>query len=183
VPRYVALFRGINVGKAKRIAMADLRALLVELGFSDVATLLNSGNAVFTGAKKPADALATQLRSAVHKELGVDALVIVKSAAEVADIMAGNTLVKLASDPSRLLVAVTNGTPALSELKALAKSEWGAEKIHINKHAAYVWCANGILESKALGPVLECLQGAGTTRNWATFGKIHTLMAGEGKTG
>src|ERR1043165_9069038 len=49
MPRYVALFRGINVGKAKRIAMADLRALLVELGYSRVATLLNSGNVVFSG--------------------------------------------------------------------------------------------------------------------------------------
>jgi uncharacterized protein (DUF1697 family) len=40
MPRYVALFRGINVGKAKRIAMADLRALLQKLGFTDVRTLL-----------------------------------------------------------------------------------------------------------------------------------------------
>ena len=32
MPRYVALFRGINVGKAKRIAMADLRSLLGKLG-------------------------------------------------------------------------------------------------------------------------------------------------------
>ena len=40
MPRYVALFRGINVGKAKRIAMADLRALLEKLGFTEVRTLL-----------------------------------------------------------------------------------------------------------------------------------------------
>ena len=49
MPRYVALFRGINVGKAKRVAMGDLRALLDKLGYTDIATLLNSGNAVFTG--------------------------------------------------------------------------------------------------------------------------------------
>ena len=49
---YVALLRGINVGKAKRIAMADLRALLEGLGYTHVKTVLNSGNAVFdaTGA-------------------------------------------------------------------------------------------------------------------------------------
>ena len=45
--RFVALFRGINVGKAKRIAMADLRALLTGMGYTDVQTLLNSGNATF----------------------------------------------------------------------------------------------------------------------------------------
>ena len=50
---HVALLRGINVGKAKRIAMADLRALVESLGYSDVRTLLNSGNIVFvaTAAK------------------------------------------------------------------------------------------------------------------------------------
>src|SRR5262245_18172142 len=84
MPRYVALFRGINVGKAKRIAMADLRALLEELGYRDVKTLLNSGNAVFGGRAAPADRHAARIRAAVAKQLGVDALVIIKSAEEVA---------------------------------------------------------------------------------------------------
>ena len=45
--RCVALFRGINVGRTKRIAMADLRGVLESLGYTRVRTLLNSGNAVF----------------------------------------------------------------------------------------------------------------------------------------
>ena len=44
----VALIRGINVGKAKRVAMAELRAELEKIGYEDVRTLLNSGNVVFT---------------------------------------------------------------------------------------------------------------------------------------
>ncbi len=47
MPKFVALLRGINVGKAKRVSMENLRALLAGLGFTDVSTLLNSGNAVF----------------------------------------------------------------------------------------------------------------------------------------
>ena len=43
----IALLRGINVGRAKRIAMADLRTLFEELGFTAVCTVLNSGNVVF----------------------------------------------------------------------------------------------------------------------------------------
>lgn len=181
MPRYVALFRGINVGKAKRIAMADLRVLLTKLGFSDVQTLLNSGNAVFTGAREdPAD-LALRLRAAVAKKLGVDALVIIKSAADVAGILSGNTLEKLATDHSRLLVAMTNDGKALAALKPLAKAEWGAESVHVGKHAAYVWCANGILESKAAVALLKNLDETGTTRNWATLKKIHTLLTTDGK--
>ena len=176
MPRYVALFRGINVGKAKRIAMADLRSLLAQLGFTDIHTLLNSGNAVFTGDEAAPDKLAVRLRAAVARKLGVDALVIIKSAAEVAGIIKGNQLEKLATDHSRLLVAMTNDAKALAALRPMAKSEWGAESVHIGKHAGYVWCANGILESKAAVALLKNLSETGTTRNWATLLKIHTLL-------
>jgi uncharacterized protein (DUF1697 family) len=175
--RYVALFRGINVGKAKRIAMADLRTLLERLGFTDVTTLLNSGNAVFTADTLPTRGLATTIRRAVHEKLGVDAHVVVKSAKEVAAIVEGNALDEVATDPSRLLVAITEDAKALSKVKTLGKLPWGAERIHVGKNAAYLWCANGILESKAAVALLGGLKEAGTTRNWATVRKIHALMA------
>jgi len=176
MPRYVALFRGINVGKAKRIAMADLRKLLEQLGYTEVKTLLNSGNAVFSGGAGAASGHAERIRAAVARRLGVDAIVVVKSAAEVAGVMAGNKLAGLASDPARLLVAVTDDATVLASLKTLAHKAWGTEKVQVGKHAAYVWCADGILESQALTAVMKGLKGTGTTRNWATFGKIHDLL-------
>jgi uncharacterized protein (DUF1697 family) len=176
MPRYVALFRGINVGKAKRIAMADLRVLLAKLGYTDVATLLNSGNAVFTGTAGSADQHAERIRQAVLKKTGVDALVIIKSDKDMAGVIAGNELGAIADDHSRLLVALTNDAKALAGIKTLARADWGDEKIHVGKHAAYLWCANGILESKAIGALLKGLEGSGTTRNWATLNKIHALM-------
>ena len=178
MPRYVALFRGINVGKAKRIAMADLRALLQKLKFKDVATLLNSGNAVFSAASEPADELALRIRKAVAKQLGVDAFVIVKSEKDVAAIIQGNELGKIADDPSRLLIALTGDVKSLAAVKSLAGADWGEERVCVGKHAAYLWCANGILESKAAVALLKGLEQTGTTRNWATLNKIHSLMQG-----
>ena len=52
--RQIALLRGVNVGRAKRIAMADLRQLIGKLGYTDVRTLLNSGNIVFSGTVRNA---------------------------------------------------------------------------------------------------------------------------------
>ena len=127
MPRYVALFKGINVGKAKRIAMDDLRVLLGKLGFTDVQTLLNSGNAVFTAAAESALKLAEQIRQAVHTGTGVDALVIVKSSKDLAAIVAGNELGKVATDPSRLLVAITNDNKSLKPVESLAGAAWGDE--------------------------------------------------------
>lgn len=181
--RYVALFRGINVGKAKRIAMGDLRALLEKLGYSEVRTLLNSGNAVFTADATPAEKIAQHIRAAVAKKLGVDAMVIVKSARDVSGIIAGNTLAEVATDHSRLLVAMSNDAKAIAALGKFASRKWGEERMHVGKHAAYLWCAHGILESKVAAALLTELKDAGTTRNWATLNRIHALMEEAGQNG
>jgi uncharacterized protein (DUF1697 family) len=178
MPRYVALFRGINVGKAKRIAMADLRALFEELGYTDVKTLLNSGNAVFSARAGSAEKMAARIRGAVATQLGVDAVVVVKSDQDIAAMIAGNNFGKTASDASRLLVAMCNGDQALGAVAPLGRKDWGRERVHVGKHAAYIWCADGILESAALGALMKGLGAGGTTRNWATLGKIHALMTG-----
>lgn len=177
MPRFVALLRGINVGKAKRIAMADLRALLESLGHTQVTTLLNSGNAVFTSGTRAAPAkMAQTIHSAIAKTLGVDTFVIVKSATEMAAVVAGNVLATQDMDPSRLLVTLTQELGALNTITALGAVAWDAEKLHIGQHAAYLWCADGILQSKAGTALLKGLADAGTTRNWATIEKIHQAM-------
>ena len=81
--RYVALLRGINVGKAKRVAMADLRAALESLGYTDVATLLNSGNAVFTAPPAAAGRAAADIQAAVLARTGVSSRVTVLDAEEL----------------------------------------------------------------------------------------------------
>jgi uncharacterized protein (DUF1697 family) len=153
--------------------------LLGKLGYTHVQTLLNSGNAIFTGDTAPAAKHADRIRQAVLKKMGVDALVIIKSAKEVAGIIAGNELGAIAHDHARLLVVMTNDGKSLAGAKALASAEWGDERIHVGKHAAYLWCANGILESKAASALLKGLHGTGTTRNWATLNKIAALVADE----
>jgi uncharacterized protein (DUF1697 family) len=178
--RYVALFRGVNVGKAKRISMTDLSALLEKLGYSDVRTLLNSGNAVFSGDDAAAPEHAARIRAAVAKKLGVDAHVVVKSDRDIAAIIKGNALGAMITDPARFLIVVTDDPRNLAALRPLARADWNPEKVHLGKHAAYLWCVNGILESKALQALLKSLGAAGTTRNWTTLNRIHALMQDAG---
>jgi uncharacterized protein (DUF1697 family) len=174
--RFVALLRGVNVGRAGRVAMADLRALLESLGYSNVRTLLNSGNAVFDGPAQSRSTHARRIQAALASSLGVDALVIVKSAEDIAAVIAGNGLEASASDPSRLLVAFTNDAKSLAALGALATLTRGSEQLHVGTHAAYVWCANGLLKSKVAVAMLGSLRQSGTTRNWATVTKLHALL-------
>src|SRR4030095_7005719 len=177
--RYVALFRGINSGKAKRIAMADRRALLEALGYRDVSTLLNSGNALFSAAAAPANKVAARIHAAVAQQLRVEARVIVKTSDEIAAMVRGNRLAAHCSDESRLLVAMAEDVKLLATARALVRKDWGEERIHLGKHAAYVWCARGILESPALAALLKGLGGVATTRNWATLRKIHALLSAD----
>lgn len=167
--RYVALWRGINVGKAKRLAMADLKALLAGLGATNVSTVLNSGNAVFDVPRKLS---AERIRATVREQLGVDAAVILKTAAEWAAIAAPHGITE-ADDDSRLLVAVTADAAALKAAAAIAGQ--GEERFVVTDRAAYLWCAHGILESKAAVALLKMLGEGGTTRNWATVGKLNAL--------
>ena len=176
MPRFVALLRGVNVGKAKRVPMAALKALLAELGYRDVRTLLNSGNAVFDGAAGSSAAQATRIQAAIVATFGFDVPVIVKSSKDIAAILAENTLAKIATDHSRLLVAFTPGAKGLEQFAALAHSVVAPERILVGKHAAYLWCANGILESPAASALLGKSGSAVTTRNWATVTKIAALL-------
>jgi uncharacterized protein (DUF1697 family) len=187
----VALLRGINVGRAKRISMADLRALVESLGYREVSTLLNSGNVVFTAPPAAAGGAggggatagaggdaASRIEAALAAQLGVASRVTVLSAAEVAAIVAQNPLAEIADDPSRLLVAVLNDPADRTRLAPLLKEAWAPEVLAAGDRAAYVWCPQGILASRLAESLGKLLKDAVTSRNWATFLKLHALTRG-----
>lgn len=185
VGRHVALIRGINVGRAKRVAMAELRALVEELGYGEVRTLLNSGNVVFdvpgTPARGAADGIAGRIEAALAARTGVSARVTVLAAGELAEVVAENPLGEVATDPSRLLVTVlTNPAADRPRLAPLGEREWAPGALALGARAAYLWCPEGILASPLPEAVGRVLGDAATARNWATILKLHAL-AGDGR--
>ena len=176
--RQVALIRGINVGRAKRVAMADLRVLVEGLGYRDVRTLLNSGNIVFTTPRTAPGDAAARIEKGMATKLGVTARVTVLTAAELAAAVAENPLLKVADNPSRLLVAVLNSAADRTKLAPLVKRDWAPEALAVGTRVAYLWCADGILTSRMLESVSRALGDAVTTRNWATVQKLHALADG-----
>jgi uncharacterized protein (DUF1697 family) len=177
MPTFVALLRGVNVGKAKRVPMADLRGLLEGLGYTGVATLLNSGNAVFRAGKGTPAKLAAHIAAAIEDQLAVEVPVIVQSAAELAAIVAENPFDTDASEHARMLVAFVQDAKALAGLAAIAALVAPPERFEVGTHAAYLLCANGILESKAGEALLGKVGKAATSRNWATVLKLHALAS------
>lgn len=177
MPNFVALLRGINVGKAKRVPMAELRALLSDLGYSNVATLLNSGNAVFSATRGTPVKHAAQISSAIASKLGVEVPVIVKSAKELTAVVSENALAEGVQDHSRLLVVFVQDPKTLSDLAAIEPFVTPPEQFLVGTNAGYLHCAAGILESKAGAALLGKAGKAVTTRNWATVLKLQALVS------
>ena len=179
MPTFVALLRGINVGKAKRVPMAALRDLLAGLGYTGVTTLLNSGNAVFRAEKGAAAKHAAGIAAAISSELGIDVPVIVKPAAEIAAIIAENPIKARAEEHARLLVAFTQDHKTLKGLAVIEQLVVAPEQFFVGKHAAYLFLPGGILKSKAGDALLGKAGKAATTRNWATILKLQALISRE----
>lgn len=173
----VAFLRGINVGRAKRVAMADLRKLLSDLGFAQVRTVLNSGNVVYEGgAVAPAEA-ASRIEEALVLKLGVAARVTVLSASQFAELVEQNTLAP-AADAARLLTLVLNNPADVQRLTPLLQQSWQPEALALGRWAAYAWCPDGVLASKVVAALGVLLGDGVTSRNWATMQKLYVLLNG-----
>jgi uncharacterized protein (DUF1697 family) len=109
--RMVALLRAVNVG-GRKLPMAELRTLCTELGWTDVATYIQSGNVVFTAPGKP-EAIEAMLEKAIEKKFGMDVPVIVRSKAQWADYPDLNPFPAVAGDePNRLMLLLSKRPPA-----------------------------------------------------------------------
>lgn len=174
--RYAALLRGINIGPHKRLAMADLRALVQGAGFAAPRTLLNSGNVVFEGRRRPAPTIARCIEDAIGAHAGWTCHVVVVTSDVIDAVVAQNALAPQATNPSRLQVAFVQDAARLAPLRPLTQEAWTPEALHVGDHAAYVWCPDGVLHSRALEAAGRLLGDRTTLRNWATVLKLQALL-------
>ena len=174
--KYIALLRGINVGTAKRVSMEELRGLVTDLGFEDVKTLLNSGNVVFAGKKRKTESIAADLEKALVEATGVSSKTLVLTEEDFGKVLEENSLTTVSDNHSKLLVAVYYDVADRAKLEPLLKDDWTPEALAIGSRAAYIWCANGILESRLVHTIGKLLGERSTTRNWATLSKIAALV-------
>jgi uncharacterized protein (DUF1697 family) len=173
----IALIRGINVGTANRVAMADLRGLLSDLGYTGARTLLNSGNAVFLASSraKPGEA-AARIEEALVARLNVPARVVCVDGPALAKAIAQNPLADRADDLARLLVAFLSHKADRELLGEVAAQDWTPEAIALGERVAYLWCPGGIAESRLSRAVGQALGDGVTARNWNTVLKLQAVV-------
>jgi uncharacterized protein (DUF1697 family) len=174
---FIALLRGVNVGGHAKVAMSDLRGLLEDLGFGDVRTLLQSGNAVFSSDTRASAKLEAQLEKAAEARLGLRPDFFVRSADEWGKIIAENPFGDEARrDPSHVLMMALKSAPDASAVAALQAAVAGPEIIRGHGRELYVTYPAGIGRSKLTSAVIEKKLGTrGTARNWNTVLKLDAL--------
>jgi len=176
---FVALLRGINVGKAKRLQMAALRALLAELGYEQVQTLLNSGNAIFHARAGTESSHAKAIAVAIQNRMSFEVPVIVKCAKNLALIVGENPYAQESNDHSKLMVAFAPDQRTLKGLSSIQSLVVPSETFAVGRNAAYLHCADSILKSKAAVALLGKTGQGVTTRNWSTTLKLHAMATDE----
>lgn len=168
------MLRGVNVGGHNRIRMDALRTLYASLQLREAATCVQSGNVVFrTDARNPAQ-LTMRIENGIEKTFGFRPVVVVRSVAEMRDVIAGNPFAARRDiDPARYLVLFLSAQPGPEARDKLARIRCDPDELRIGGRELYIYYPNGLARPKLPWTAIEkTLQVAGTGRNWNTVVKL-----------
>jgi uncharacterized protein (DUF1697 family) len=169
VAAFIALLRAVNVGGTGKLPMTELKAMCEALGFASVKTYIASGNVVFTSRKSESavkKALEAELESYAGKPVGV----LVRSAAEMAQVLADNPFPKMA--PNRTMAVFLDRAPPADTLAGLRGQK--NEEVRLGRREIYIHYGDGMGQSKLVIPAAK----TGTARNMNTVAAL-AKMAGE----
>lgn len=172
--RHAVLLRGINLARHNRIAMPELRAALEADGFRDVKTYVQSGNIVLA-SRASSERVAEKVNALIKKGFGFDVIVLVRSGAELEEVVRRNPLLKIAVDPKRHLVTFTSSPLPRAVVDRMTAVAGPREQFAVIGREVYSWHPAGVGRS----PLWERLAGKvlgieATSRNWTT---VTTLLA------
>jgi uncharacterized protein (DUF1697 family) len=174
---YVALLRAINLGGHRKVAMAELRDLLAQLGFDNARSLLQSGNLVFGSKLRAAAELERLLEAEVEARLACRTDCFVRTREEWKAVIAHNPFPEAAErDPAHLLVMSLKGAPDGEQVEALQGAITGPEVVRAYGRHLYIVYPVDIGHSRLTSTLIERKLGTrGTGRNWNTVLKLGAL--------
>ena len=174
---YVALLRAVNVG-GNTLKMDRLRSLCAELGLADARTYLQSGNIVFE-ARGSSSHWSRTLERALAGQSRLPVAVILRSAAEMARVVAGNPFLREPGvDPARLYVTFLRQAPTPAGIKALNALNDGADRLATVGTEIYLYCPGGYGRTRLSNNAIErTLDAQATTRNWNTVKALLEMSA------
>ncbi|WP_030421835.1 DUF1697 domain-containing protein [Streptomyces sp. NRRL F-5065] len=179
---YAALLRGVNVGGNRKVPMADLRALLTDLGHTDVRTHLQSGQAVFAAARGDEESLAAELARAVGERFGFPVDVIVRDHAYLRSVIDDCPFPAATLEARQLHVTYFSGPVDTERFAEIDRTAHLPEEFRLGDRALYLYAPEGLGRSR-LADILarpRLTKGlVATSRNWNTVVKLAELTAAQ----
>jgi uncharacterized protein (DUF1697 family) len=174
--RFVALLRGINVGGHNKVPMADLRDTAAALGFTSVATYIQSGNLIFD-ASDDEPSLVVRLEKGIAARYGFEVPVVIRTARQLRAIAAEHPLAGGGSDPRFLMVAFLDRPPEVAVEEAIDPAEHAPDRYLLDGREMYLDYPKGSGRSKLDHSLIERrLEVRATVRNWNTVTKLAAML-------
>lgn len=174
---YVALLRGINVGGKNKLPMSDLASIFENACANGVQTYIQSGNVVFHAPAKDVAEISIRVCSAIERNFGFRAPVVVRSAAALRKVIVNNPFPRAAADPTTLHVAFLADEPSKAAVQSLDPQRSPGDSLRVIGSEVYLHLPNGVARTKLTNDYLDrSLQTTATMRNWRTVLAIAELL-------
>ena len=171
--KYVAFLRGINVGGKNKVKMETLREVCASIGFQNVKTYINSGNVIFETAKTVDKKLAERTEKAIEKEFALKIKVMVRSLAEIEEIIKNNPFDGQFEDDKDLHVFFLDEQLPQEKRELLLSNNNENEQFALIGREIFCLLRISVLDS-LMGKdyIGKKLKVSATARNWRTVNKI-----------
>lgn len=175
---YVAFLRGINVGGHRKLPMAELRAAMEGLGFSEVGSYVASGNLVFVTAETNRSSLTSTIERLIADNWGYDDVpVVLRTHAELAKAFAASPHLDSGVEPKHCFLALLSVAPDASVLAEVDGEALAPDVFTVDSDHAHVLLRTGAAKSKLTTNYLEKKLGVvATLRNHNTVAKVISLL-------
>ncbi len=173
--KWVALFRGINVGGNNLLPMKDLVALLEAIGCTEVRTYIQSGNVVFSSSASTAPQLAKSIGKSVLHSHGFEPVVQLLSVEALGNAVRRNPFSEAEENPKTLHVYFLAEKPKFVNQEALNDIKLESESYRLDENLFYLHAPDGIGRSRLAAKAEKLLGVDATARNWRTVRKLLEL--------
>jgi uncharacterized protein (DUF1697 family) len=174
--KYVALLRGINVGGKNKVKMETLRKVCSSLGFKNVKTYINSGNVVFETRKSDNLKIAEKIAKAIEKEFSLQIKTIVRSIAEIENIIKNNPFAGQFENDKDLHVFFLDEEMPKDKCELLLANNNENEMFAVRDLEIFCLLRISFLDSLIGKSYIDKkLKIPTTARNWRTVKKIYEL--------
>lgn len=171
---YIILFRG--VGGATQLPTAPLRAALSDAGFENVATYINSGNAVVK-SRWGRERVISTIAEICREKFGFDKAIYAPMLAEWREVIAKNPFPDAVTPGNLLHAALLAQKPKAESIESLLALCGNGDRFDVVGDVAYIHTPNGFSKSKVSERFDKGIGVPNTARNWNTVLKLEQLAA------